>query len=75
MATRFHMELSGDAKDRLEALKEKSEHRTLSDTAREALQLYEFLLTEYKDHGAEFYIQRKGEEREKVRLFTRVPAS
>ncbi len=69
MPKRFHMELSGDAKERLEKLKKKAEHRTLSDTARDAIQLYEFLLNEFKDHGAEFYIQRKGEEREKVRLF------
>ena len=69
MSKRFHLELSGDAKLRLDRLKEKAGHRTLSDTARDALRLYEFLLNEQLDHGAQFYIQRKDAEREKVRLF------
>lgn len=67
--TRIHLELAEDAYERMDKMKNLAEHRSKTDVVRDALRVYEFLLTEYKEYDADFYIQRKGDEREKVRLF------
>ena len=69
MSKRFHMELSEDARERLERIRDGADLGTLSNAAREALQTYEFFFNEYMDYDAEFFIKRKGSEIEKIRLF------
>ena len=69
VAKRFHMELPGDAKERLVRMRDRAQLTTLTDVARDALQLYEYLFEEYMDHNADFFIRREGSDIEKVRLF------